>query len=235
MQFWMKRIGLFLLIFVSALALKAQNVQLLYNLGENQKFPWTHVEMFKPDKWGSSFFFIDMNYGEGDMHGVTMAYWEISRALKFWNSPFALHAEFNGGFGQFRNTTLPNGAYTINNAWLFGGEYTWNTKDFSKVFTLQLLYKTIQDKNSAAFQITGVWAIQMLKNKITFSGFADFWREDNSFGAKGNTQYVFLTKPQFWYNFTSHLSAGTEFDISSNFSGQKGSMVNPNISAKWAF
>jgi len=98
-----------------------------------------------------------------------------------------------------------------------------------------LLYKTIQDKNNAAFQITGVWAIQMLKNKVTFSGFADFWREDNSFGAKGNTQYVFLTKPQLWYNFTSHLSAGTEFDISSNFSGRKGSMVNPNISAKWAF
>ena len=232
----MKKILLLMLILTSSSAIKAQNVQLHYDLGKDHQFLWSHFEMFKPDKWGSSFLFIDMNYGEAGMHGVTMAYWEISRAIKFWESPFALHAEFNGGFGQFKNSSPPNGAYQINNAWLFGGEYTWNTKDFSKVFTLQLMYKTIQDKNSAAFQVTGVWAIQMLKNKVTFSGFADFWREDNSFfGTTAKTQYVFLTKPQLWYNFNSHLSAGTEFDISSNFSGHKGSMVNPNLSAKWAF
>ena len=230
----MRGLRLLMLLMVSVTALKAQNVQLHYNLGDNQKYLWSHVEMFKPDKWGSSFFFIDMNYGEAGMHGVSMAYWEITRSLKFWNSPFALHVEFDGGFGQFKNPALPNGAYTINNAWLFGGDYTWNTKDFSKIFTLQLMYKTIQDKNSAAFQITGVWTIQMLKNKVTFSGFADFWREDNSFGSV-KTQYVFLTKPQLWYNFTDHFSAGTEFDISSNFSGHKGSMVNPNLSAKWVF
>ena len=159
----------------------------------------------------------------------------LSRALKFWNSPFALHVEFNGGFGQFKNTTPPNGAYSINNAWLFGGEYTWNTKDFSKVFTLQLMYKTIQDKNSAAFQITGVWAIQMLKNTVTFSGFADFWREDNFEASSNMTKYVFLTKPQLWYNFTKNFSAGTEVDISSNFGGHRGGMVNPNLSAKWTF
>ena len=231
----MKRALIILFIFISASALKAQNVQLHYNLGDNQKYLWSHVEMFKPDKWGSTFFFIDMNYGEANMKGVTLAYWEISRALKFWNSPFALHVEFNGGFGQFKNTTPPNGAYSINNAWLFGGEYTWNTKDFSKVFTLQLMYKTIQDKNSAAIQITGVWAIQMLKNTVTFSGFADFWREDNFEASSNMTKYVFLTKPQLWYNFTKNFSAGTEVDISSNFGGHRGGMVNPNLSAKWTF
>lgn len=231
----MKKILFLILILASSSAIKAQNVQLHYDLAKDHKFLWSHVEMFKPDKWGSSFFFIDMNYGEAGMHGVTMAYWEISRALKFWDSPFAFHAEFNGGFGQFKKSSPPNGAYQINNAWLFGGEYTWSTKDFSRVFTLQMMYKTIQDKNSAAFQITGVWAIQMLKDKLTFSGFADFWREDNFVGSTEMTKYVFLTKPQLWYNFTSHLSAGTEFDISSNFSGNRGFMVNPNISAKWAF
>lgn len=223
------------MIFVSASIIKAQNVQLHYDLGKDRKFLWTHVEMFKPDKWGSSFFFIDMNYGEGNVHGVSMAYWEISRALKFWKSPFALHVEYNGGFGQFKTSTPLNGAYQINNAWLFGGEYTWNTKDFSKVFTLQAMYKTIQDKNKASFQITGVWAIQMLKNKVTFSGFADFWREDNFTGTSDMTKYVFLTKPQLWYNCTEHLSLGTEGDISANFSGHKGFMVNPMLSAKWTF
>lgn len=231
----MKKAFLLLLIFVSASALKAQNVQLHYDLGKDHKYLWSHVEMFKPYKWGSSFFFIDMNYNEGSVHGVSMAYWEISRALKFWNCPFAFHIEYNGGFGQFKTSTPLNGAYTINDAWLVGGEYTWNTKDFSKVFTLQAMYKNIRDKNSAAFQLTGVWAIQMAKKKVTFSGFADFWREDNFMGTADRTRFVFLTKPQLWYNFTEHFSAGTEEDISSNFSGHKGFMINPTLAAKWSF
>jgi len=97
------------------------------------------------------------------------------------------------------------------------------------------MYKTIQDKNSASFQITGVWTIQMLKKAVTFSGFADFWREDNFAGTSDMTKYVFLTKPQLWYNFTEHFSAGTEEDISANFSGHHGFMINPNLSAKWTF
>ena len=231
----MKKILLILLIFVLASALKAQNVQLHYNLGKDHKYLWNHIEMFKPDKWGSSFFFIDMNYGEGGVHGMSMAYWEITRSFKFWKSPFALHVEYDGGFGQFKTSNPPNGAYQINDAWLLGGEYTWNTKDFSKVFTLQAMYKNIRDKNSVAFQITGVWAIQMAKKKVTFSGFADFWREDNFMETADRTRFVLLTKPQLWYNFTEHFSVGTEEDISSNFSGHKGFMVNPTIAAKWTF
>ena len=231
----MKKILFVILVFISSSTIKAQNVQLHYDLGKDHKYLWNHIEMFKPDKCGSSFFFIDMNYGEGGVHGMSMAYWEISRALKFWKSPFAIHVEYNGGFGQYTTTNPSNGAYQINDAWLFGGEYTWNTKDFSKVFTLQAMYKNIRDKNSASFQLTGVWAIQMAKNRVTFSGFADFWREDNFMGTPDRTRFVFLSKPQLWYNFTEHLSIGTEEDISANFSGHKGFMINPTIAAKWTF
>ena len=128
-----------------------------------------------------------------------------------------------------------NGAYQINDAWLFGGEYSWNTKDFSKVFTLQALYKTIRDKTNASFQITGIWTIQMLKNRVTFTGFADFWREDNFEGTGNKTRFVFLTKPQLWYNFTQHFSVGTEQDMSANFSGNRGFMHRPTLGAKWTF
>ena len=231
----MKKILLAILVLVSASALKAQNIQLHYDLGKDHKYLWNHVEMFKPDKWGSSFFFIDMNYGEGGVHGMSMAYWEVTRALKFWKSPFAIHIEYDGGFGQFKTTTPLNGAYQINDAWLFGGEYTWNTKDFSKVFTLQATYKNIRDKNSTSFQLTGVWAIQMAKNRVTFSGFADFWREDNFMGTPDRTRFVFLSKPQLWYNFTEHFSVGTEEDISANFSGHHAFMINPTLAAKWTF
>jgi hypothetical protein len=79
----------------------------------------------------------------------------------------------------------------------------------------------------------------MLNKKLTFDGFADFWREDNIvFDENDNpseTKYVFLTEPQIWYNFTENLSLGSEIELSSNFGTHKGFMVNPTLAAKWNF
>jgi len=233
----MKKILFLSLIFVSASVLKAQNLQLHYDMGKDRKYLTSTVEMFKLDKYGSTYYFVDMDYGVGGLKGVNMAYWEIARGLKFWKSPFELHVEYNGGFGQFKGDAY-NGAYQINDAWLFGGNYTWNSPDFAKIFTLQAMYKNIRDKNNLSFQITGVWTVQMLKGKMTFDGFADFWREDNVVGPVGDTKdtkFVFLTEPQIWYNFTKQLAIGSEIEISSNFKGHKGVMVNPTIAAKWTF
>src|SRR5665647_3529042 len=206
---FMKKILILFVLFIAASALKAQNVQLHY----------------------------DMDYGSGDVQGVSLGYFEIARGLKFWKSPFELHVEYNGGFGQFKATPY-NGAYQINDAWLFGGNYTWNTADFSKVFTLQAMYKNIRGKNDMSFQLTGVWNLQFFKNKVTLSGFADFWREDNIVGVGENTkatEFVFLSEPQFWFNCTDHFSVGSEVELSSNFGGHDGFMVNPTIAAKWKF
>jgi len=219
----------FLLLLLPAAAL-AQNVQVHYDLGKDRRYVTTTVEMFKPDAWGSTFFFVDMDYNGADVKGVSQSYWEIARGLKFWKSPFEVHVEYNGGMGQWQ----PGGAFQINDAWLFGGNYTWNNADFTRIFTLQAMYKTIRDKHDASFQLTGVWTLQLMNRKVTFSGFADFWREDNTFGTE-TTRYVFLTEPQLWYNATEHLSLGTEVEISSNFAGNKGMMVNPTLAAKWNF
>jgi len=233
----MKKVLLLLMVFVTAMVLKAQNIQTHYDMGKDRKYLTTTVEMFKPDKYGSTFFFIDMDYGVGNLTGVNMAYWEIARGIKFWEGPFELHVEYNGGFGQFEATPY-NGAYQINNAWLLGGNYTWHAKDFSKIFTLSAMYKNIKDKNSAAFQITGVWTIQMLKNKLTFTGFADFWREDNVVGVAGDTKetnYVFLSEPQLWYNVCKQFSVGTELELSNNFGGHNGFKDNLTIASKLTF
>jgi len=139
----MKRLFLLSTLLLFSTILLAQNVQMHYDLGKGRSYLTSTVEMFRPDKHGSTFFFIDMDYNVGDVEGVSLAYWELARGLKFWDSPFELHLEYNGGFGQFKNTPF-NGAYTINDAWLFGGNYTWNTADFSKIFTLQAMYKNIR-------------------------------------------------------------------------------------------
>ena len=62
---------------------QAQNVQFHYDLGHNlskdlsnRPAVTTTVEMFKPDKWGSTFLFTDIDYKNDGAEG---AYWEISR------------------------------------------------------------------------------------------------------------------------------------------------------------
>ena len=50
---------------------------------------------------------------------------------------------------------------------------------------------------------------------------------------------VFLTEPQFWYNFTNHFSVGTEVEISNNFIynvvDDKSFFINPTLAVKWNF
>ncbi len=231
----MKKLIFLFAFLIAAWALEAQNVQLHYDLGKDRKYVTSTVEMFKPDKWGSTFFFIDMDYGVGDVKGVSLGYFEIARGLKFWKSPFEVHVEYNGGFGQSKSGT----SYQINDAWLFGGNYTWNTADYSKIFTLQAMYKNIRGKNDMSFQLTGVWTVQMFKNKLTFTGFADFWREDNNFFLNApigtETNFVFLSEPQLWLNITKNFSLGSEVEVASNFALHKGVKACPTLAAKWNF
>ena len=101
-----------LVLFMCCLAgvTKAQNIQLHYDLGRAMynslsDRPWvtTTVEMFKADKWGSTYFFVDMDYTD---KGVASAYWEISRELKFWKAPISAHVEYNGGLNYINNAFL---------------------------------------------------------------------------------------------------------------------------------
>ena len=235
----MKKLVLILFVCLLGVSSYGQNVQTHYDLGEGREYLTTTVEMFRPDKFGSTFFFIDMDYGSNGVEGVSLAYWEIARAITLFKSPIAAHVEYNGGFGQW--TT--GGSYQINDAYLGGLEYSLNAKDFSRGFTFQTLFKSIRGKNDASFQLTGVWYMNMLKNKVTFSGFADFWKEDNVFVVGGTAQnpvlettdFVFLAEPQLWYNFCKNFSAGGEVELSSNFAGNKGFMVNPTVAMKYTF
>lgn len=56
----------------------AQNIQVLYDT--ERDCVTSTVEMFRPDNWGSTFFFVDMDYTPK----VQGAYWEIARELCFW-------------------------------------------------------------------------------------------------------------------------------------------------------
>lgn len=218
-------------------ALQAQNLQVHYDFGKDRQYVTTTLEMFKPDKWGSTFFFVDMNYDADNGKTISLAYWEIARGINLGKSPLAAHIEFNGGFGQFY-LNPGYGAYSINNALLAGLDYNYNNADFTRGITFQALYKYIKDKSDATFQITTVWYMHLLKKKLTFSGFADFWGEENVFAegeSSTKTDFVFLSEPQLWYNFTENLSLGGEVEFANNFGGVKGFGVCPTLAAKWKF
>jgi len=236
----MKKVLLLLAIVASAYASRAQNIQLHYDFGENRKLFTSTVEMFKPDKYGSTFFFIDMDYSSDARNvsnGLSLAYWEIARAFK-WNEnqKFMPRAEYNGGVFKLDGDDTP--FIPIENAYLAGIERTWASADFSKILTLQANYKYIQDKEDASFQLTAVWTVQMLKGKLSFLGFADFWKEEMDvwFDAQGNkldkTDFRFLAEPQLWYNFAKNFSVGSEIELSNNFVGPEFA-VKPTIALKW--
>ena len=129
-------------------------------------------------------------------------------------------------FGQF----MQGGAYQINDAWLAGVDYSWNAKDFSKGFSLKALYKRIRGNYSKSFQTTAVWYAHFWDKRITFSGFADFWREKTNYG-----KFVFLSEPQIWFNLTDKFSVGTEIELSQDFGGMEGFQVKPTAALKWNF
>lgn len=241
---------LLLILLVGTLSAKAQNVQLHYDFGRHaykslnssdksmaRPALTSTVEMFRPDKWGSTFFFVDMNYNQG----VQGAYWEIARELNFWQNSkvnwLSAHIEYNGGLDRL--------AGSYNDAFLFGVTYSGHSKDFSKTWSITASYKHIPrtigldgKKDEANFQITGVWGITFLKGYLNFTGFVDFWRECRLWQG---TSYIFLTEPQLWFNVNAikgcekiNLSVGTEVELSNNFVA-KGFFAIPTLAVKWTF
>ena len=195
------------------------------------------VEMFRPDSYGSTYFFVDLDASPK----VTGAYWEISRELCFWKDTklawLSAHLEYNGG--------LNTAAGPFNNSWLAGLTYSGHSKDFSKTWSLTASYKAIPGtiglngaKQPHNFQLTGVWGINFANGWCTFSGFFDFWKEARIWQG---TEFIFISEPQFWVNLNKiekmkdiNLSLGGELELSSNFVA-KGFHAMPAIGAKWTF
>lgn len=231
------------LMFVCSFAV-AQNIQLHYDFGgliygDQSARPTvtTTVEMFRPDAGGNTYFFVDLDYSPR----VVGAYWEIARELCFWQNSkmnwLSVHAEYNGGCSTV--------AGSFNNSWLGGLTYSGHSKDFSKTWSLSVMYKCIPGTIDAMgksdihnFQITGVWGIEFANGWCSHYGFFDFWREHRAWQ---NTSYIFLSELQLWVNLNKiqtmakcNLSLGTELKLSNNFIDY-GFYAIPTLAAKWAF
>lgn len=243
----MKKLVLAAALLLTAFGANAQtNIQEMYDFGRGQMT--TTLEMYQGDNWGSTFFFTDIYHTQNIC--PTEFYTEIARSFNFWGknksigdrfvNSLSLHVEWNGGCRVALTDGANWGGYPINNAWLYGVDYFIATNDFSKRLTLEVMYKDIRGGNSKVpLQFTAVWGIDNLFNVrgLSFSGFADFWWEDN---AALGTSTIFLTEPQLWYQVGRHfkcdnLFVGGEVEIGNNFAGVEGWAVNPCLGLKWGF
>jgi hypothetical protein len=210
----------------------AQNIQLHYdfgrpiysrNLAERPRMTAT-IEHFGADKWGSTFFFVDMDLSSS---GMKAAYTEIAREIQWWSGALSAHVEYNGGL---------NAAFSFNDAYLVGATYTHNNEDYTLGYTLTPMYKYIRKHHRPHnFQVTATWYWHFADKLYSFSGYADYWREATVFG-----KMIFMSEPQFWVNLNRikgvdekfNLSVGTEVEISANFLG-RGWYAIPTLALKW--
>lgn len=219
-------LAILVLMLISAKAV-GQNIQLHYDF--TRKCATSTIEMFRPDKVGSTFFFVDMDFNPR----VKSVYGEIAREFCFWQDSklnwLSLHIEYNGGM---------DGGFSFNNNWLGGFTYSGHSDDWSKTWSFSAMYKAIPGNTHVHnFQLTGVWNLDFFDHWLSFDGVADFWRE-----VTGVTKYSFATEPQLWVNLNKvkgmedvDLSIGTEIELSVNFAGAKGFNAMPTVGVKYTF
>jgi len=219
---------------------KAQtNLQMFYDFGKDRQYITTTFEMFKADKFGDTFWFIDHNFANaaqrklGNASAFNGTYFEIERGLNFWQDSalkdLSAHIEYDGSSW---------GAGIL----CFGVKYFMHSVDFNNTLTLYLMYDQHIGVGSADIPVkfSAVWGMNNLfgVNGLTFKGFMDVWG-NNSVFATGNTKFSVLAEPQIWMNlgslFDSHLDLGGEVELSYNFAGNKGFMCNPCAGLRWTF
>lgn len=240
----MKKFIFSIILALCALPVLAQlNIQVHYDFGEaiygqqlsNRPHWVATIENFTPDKWGSTFFFAEGEFGDKT---VKSGYAEIARELQFWKAPFAVHIEYNGGL------SADAGGY--DDAYLGGVAWNWANSDFTRIFSVQLLYKYMARQakgNRHSWQLTTVWGIHFAKGLCSFIGYADLWQDK-----RVNGSLVLSSEPQFWVNLNAlkrvddqfNLSVGSELRISNNLVWPAVGTNNrfyaiPTLALKWTF
>lgn len=144
------------------MASKAQNLQVLYDT--ERGCVTSTLEMFRPDAFGSTFYFVDMDYSPTAIG----AYTEIAREFCFWQDTkwnwLSVHVEYDGGL---------SGAYSFHNNWLGGLTYSGHSDDFSKTWSLSAMYKAIPGLKTLTgecqmhnFQLTRCMGYQLFRGLV---------------------------------------------------------------------
>lgn len=230
---------------ISSTALRAQNLQLHYDSrnslygessGSGINFLTATFEMYKPDNWGNTFMFVDVDFSF-DKRNPGLVYTEIAREFKIGDFPLLPHIEYNGGLGLVRGTGI---GFSIPAAYLAGAGYPFQLGSFYMNTYLAYKLNAFEELSHDA-QWTVTWNSTLANGKLSLAGFFDLWTEDKSFtegpGAEGK-KLILLTEPQIWYNITPNFSIGSEVELSYNFVNKFAEskfFAIPTLATKWNF
>ena len=223
-------------------AVQAQNLQLHFDprnslYGDNAapiNYLTATFEMFKPDQWGSTFMFVDVDFNF-DKRSPGLAYAEIARAINLGDFPLQAHIEYNGGLGLIRGDGDVAG-FSIPSAYLGGVAYPFQLGNF--FMNTYVAYKlNAFQKASHDAQWTFTWNASFANNKLSLAGFFDLWSENKDrTGAESGKKLVLLSEPQIWYNITPQFAVGSEIEVSYNFVlGANSFYAIPTLATKWNF
>ena len=205
--------------FITSHLIYSQNIQIHYDFGKDRNYITTTFEMFKPDEWGSTFWFIDLDFNNEKNKSISLSYIELARYFKI--SGFDL---FQPSL-QYNDGVAPWGR--LGPAWLIGIHRTFDFIYFR--INADVLFRSDYLSDGKDIQFTLTW-FEPFFDRFLFTGFFDVW----SFGE--NTKYfILLTEPQIWMKIWRNFSIGTEIEISNNFIGKNLFRVCPTIALKWNF
>lgn len=201
----------------------AQNLQLHYEASGDREYFVSTLEMFKPDQYGSTFWFVDMEYAAPGVKGVSLSYWEIARTFTLPVNNLSATIQYNDGVANFGS---------LGQVWLAGVNYYLDLGFIA--LPIDLLYRAAQGADSPDYQVTTTWFIPIMDGNVEFSGFVDFWSQDK-IGTE-DKQWVLLSEPQLWYNANEHFSIGGELELSKYFVfGTDDFQALPTLGVRWTF
>jgi len=225
----MKRVSFFAVLMLITSAVFAQNLQIHYDFREERQYYTTTLEMFKPDEYGATFFFVDMDYDyrHDGFKSASLSYLEIARYVSIPVGNLSVTLQYNDGI-----IGTPVGGFPLGPVWLGGVSYPVNLGFIT--LNTDLLYRHSYSSDAPDAQLTFVWTKTLLEDKITFTGFMDIWSQDKM--DEDGKEMVLLTEPQIWTHITDHLSFGSEIEISKNFlPGEDDVKIFPTVAMKWNF
>lgn len=165
------------------------------------------VEMFEVDRYGTTFFFTDFDFGSIGQHGN---YFEIARNHALRRLPFAaLNATL-----QFNDGVLPTDAAAGKGIprTVLGGLSLSDLKWGAAAFELQALLRQ-EFAADPGWQFTAVWMWPVSGTPFEFLGYVD-WNTNKA----GDQPVSVQAEPQLLIR-RGLWAIGSELEISRNFSG----------------
>jgi len=210
-----------LLLMLAAVLGYGQNLQLHYDFGENRHYCTSTIEMYKPDQYGATFFFVDMDYDYPETNSMSLSYFEIARYVSLPQiEALSVTLQYNDGI---------TASGSLGNVWLGGFSYPIQLGSF--ILNTDLLYRHDPISTAPDAQLTLVWFETLLHETFSFCGYLDIWTT----GALNAKKIIIMSEPQLWYQVTPHLFLGGELEISWNFCSVSEWSYMPTLGLKWTF